>query len=843
MAVGGAKRVANMTAADSLREWLRTEVRTILDRKASSPPLVLWCDPERAWRDLLRAAAEGGTFELWSGGEHELVLRERLVEAPPHARVVWLPVAAEDISYLKVFELQAERVWTEPLIAALARYGVPIHRHHEADLRSLLPAHAREWVDQPRAAWHELTPGNAKSALVDDDQILGVLAKRGVSLASLLDADRITVFARRVEEDFGLPAYTLEHDDEWRVAATARLLVTEAAARVPAAPPADAERIIGPGQARDRALKLLDHWKKDVELMSAFEDLVRHADTVASLVSWARNVRVEIPPLMSRAVEDALLAREIDQLAPLESFEPLVRRLEERAPFYQTHAEGFWGNRADQQVGWGSLLALSQAAACLRSHASADATWKMPHDPVAWFTSTGWRVDHHGEILFREDPALPSGLHGVRARLRRAYLRHVDHSNAALSDLLHHHGVNALALPFAGEVLAAARPPKDPMATLVLDACRYDLGERLAELINRGEPARRAEVRAARAPLPSITALGMPFALADSAADLTVELTTEDPPQWRVTARDSKQDLTAAEARREWLRHRFKLKAAAITNVSAIVDGQPPTPKEAGRLLFVFGAELDKQGHEGELELKGADDYLERYVNAIRRLRDAGYTTVAVVTDHGFIHWAPEKDEVDAPPTGEVSWKSRRAIVGRDLSHPTAIAVDVPRSSVECRVPRSVNAFRTYGRIGFFHGGATLEELIIPVVVIRWPKKTEKVAAVLVPLTEITSLKPRIMVRPGASDHLPGFGTDTKRVGRQVVVKIVDPKTGRQFFHSQGSVPIEPEGSEQTLVLVRKEGETCPRGARLHIEVRDADNDERLDHADVELRIDLEEWD
>ena len=83
--------------------------------------------------------------------------------------------------------------------------------------------------------------------------------------------------------------------------------------------------------------------------------------------------------------------------------------------------------------------------------------------------------------------------------------------------MLYQHGVDALGLSFAGEVLAKARPTKDPMAVLVLDACRYDLGARLAETVEKGEPARRAEVLAARAPLPSITALGMPFALADEA--------------------------------------------------------------------------------------------------------------------------------------------------------------------------------------------------------------------------------------------------------------------------------------------------------------------------------------
>lgn len=826
---------------DTLRTWLRGEVRAVLDSNTSPPPLMLWCDPDRAWRHLLTAAAEGGGFELWAEGEHELILRDRLLKSDPAPRVVWLPVASEEIGYLKVFELQAEGVWTESLVAALARFGVEIARDHEAGLRDMLRAYAVEHIDQPRSSWRDLTPGSAKSALVDEDQILAALARTDARIVDVIGEARLGIFTRRVTEDFGLPAPFLGKDDEWRTAATARLLVTEAATRVPAEPPGDGDKIIAPGTARDRALKLLDRWQKHIELMGAFEDLSRQADGTTSLVYWARNLTGSIPALASRAGEDALLQKEVDRLAQLDEFEPLARHFEEREPFYAAHTRGFWGCRAEQKVAWQSLLSLARAAVLIRQQVEVEKGWKTPRDAVAWFTASGWEIDRQGEQLFRDDAGLPGGLHGVRGRLRRAYLRHLDRCNAAFSELLHHHGVDALGLPFAGEVLAKVRPPKDPMAVLVLDACRYDLGARIAEMLDKGEPARRADVQPARAPLPSITALGMPYALAENADRLTVEITKEPPVRWRVTASDGAQDLTAAEARREWLRKRFKLKPAATTDVKSVLDAGPPTPKESGRMLFVFGDEFDVQGHEGELKFAGADDHIERYVRVVRRLRDAGYPTVALVTDHGFIHWEPDRDEVESPPTGEILWRSRRAVVGRGLKHPTAIAAPVPGSDLECRVPRSVNAFRTYGGIGFFHGGATLQELVTPVVVFRWPKKAEKVAAVLTPVSEITSLKPRVEVKPGVGQGTM-FGADTNTMSRQVVVKVVERGSGRRLFKSD-SHKIEPEGQPLTVVLEREPDEVCPRGTRLQVQVRDADNDEILDRCDVELKVDLEEWD
>ena len=74
--------------------------------------------------------------------------------------------------------------------------------------------------------------------------------------------------------------------------------------------------------------------------------------------------------------------------------------------------------------------------------------------------------------------------------------------------------------------------------------------------------------------------------------------------------------------------------------------------------------------HDGQLKITGADEHLRRYVQAIRKLRDAGYNRVIVLSDHGFFHWQPEDHEiVDDLPTGEVLWKHRRAMVGHDLSH------------------------------------------------------------------------------------------------------------------------------------------------------------------------------
>ena len=92
---------------------------------------------------------------------------------------------------------------------------------YERDLVLLLPAHAREWFDQPESAWKELSPGVAKGSLVDDHRMLEALARE---FDRFKEEDRFGIFARRALEYFVLSDPSEMAEENWQVGATARLL-------------------------------------------------------------------------------------------------------------------------------------------------------------------------------------------------------------------------------------------------------------------------------------------------------------------------------------------------------------------------------------------------------------------------------------------------------------------------------------------------------------------------------------------------------------------------------------------------------------------------------------------
>ncbi len=845
------------TTSNSFSNWLRQQILQNLNKNTSPPPFIIWCDPYRVWKDLLQTVANEGGFELWADETHELILREKFYKFPRSPRVVWLPVSRGEITYFKVFESQAEEVKEVSLLSALSDYGVEIPSEQIPDLEPLLPAHVKEWFNYPLEHWKDnLSKGQLKTSLIDDDLFLQILASYGKPLDTFITDDRISVFNRRAIEDYGLPPLfdnKLKNNnlgvldiDQWRIQAAAFLLVTDAMVKSPENPPTDKDRIIPQGASRERALKLLSRWQKQIDLVGNFEKLAIEADKITTLQYWAKSCKKLSRPFASYVVENILFQKEIEYLDSLDTFEVLARYLDEKITDYQTHAHGFWGKDAHSKIPWWYLVDMAKIASLLHQQTRIETAWKSPADAVTWFTRIGWQVDHAGEVLFCENTEMPGGLAGIRTTIRKAYLRHLDRINLAFSELLSHAGVTSLNLPFAGDVIKDSvekASSKEPVAVLVLDACRYDLGCRLAELLNHGEPAPRAVICQAIAPIPSITALGMPFTLPGLSSHLNVELHISKDMPWSVTTEGFSGNLSIAENRQKWLKKKHKLKDHAMRTIENVLNPETAniiSVKSLGKLVFVFGDDFDD--HDEKLKPLGLDQILERYARVVRRLRSAGYTKVFVVTDHGFFHWEPETDEVQPKPIGEILWTSRRAVVGHNLKHPTAISCKATGSALDCTIPRSINAFKTYGGLGFFHGGATLQELIIPVVTVQWPKKAQKIGVVLKPVTQIVSLAQKIEVAPAAIRRNLLGGVDENLLSRQASAKIQDPVTGKLIFKAKNSISLDPDGGSKTLELIKVEGAEAKMGSKLDIVLFDADDEEILDRNSVILQVELDEW-
>ncbi|MFH1983214.1 MAG: PglZ domain-containing protein [Pseudomonadota bacterium] len=818
----------------SLKSWLVDQIRNVLSKPVIQAPFIIWCDPQRQWRELLHKAC-GDEIELWTDECHELLLRHRFVKEERRPRVIWVPICRADLSYLRAFEGEA-RFWEINLLEALREYGVEISRSQEDEFREDLLAYALAKIDEPLSKWKTITPDE----LISTGLILTVLADLEKPIEEKIGDEKRHLFNRRITADFGFPEPETAEPDKWRARVVACLLATDATEKLGIE--AFVDGIIPPGNCRKRALALLDQWQRDLQLLPNLEILSIKADALLNFQPlMAKGPFPLSEPLASFKAETVLFQEELSQIKAFDKSQELAIYLARKTESYRRHAQGFWGQRTNRKVPWESLAAVGQAADVFRKNDGAERAWHNLKEAISWYVEQGWEVDTHGEALMQEWPAPEEALFAIQKILRQTFVQILDRTNTLFAELASkdRFWMQQAGLPYAGEALKERLDDNnEPAAVIVVDAFRFELAMCLAQRLNGEHASPVAAVTACMAPIPTTTELGMAYVLPGVASSLKIDVDAEK--GWQVHTDGFEQNLAIAEARRKWLVSVYGIKSSHILSIAAVLKSGVNIPK--AKTVFLFGDEFDTQGHEGELALSGPESYLDRYAHVIRKLRDAGYGRIFLTTDHGYFHHVPEIDEVAEKPGGQLLWVTRRAVVGKHLIHKTALLTQVAGSDLECLTPRSVGAFKTYGGMGFFHRGATFQEWIIPLVCIQWAKKSQKTGIVIKPIDAISTQEPIVELEPETRSKKDLFGEIADGyLGRQICIKVRDEASGKVLFKSN-SIAVSPKDEVRQVRLEKVPGAEGRYGQKLNLVVIDADSEEILSIAAVTLKLDIDEW-
>ncbi|EMR73249.1 PglZ domain-containing protein [Thaumarchaeota archaeon SCGC AB-539-E09] len=556
-----------MTKQESFKQWLTSQINELLQDQYH---FILWLDPWSNWREILQDTSENN-FQLWIAEEHELKTRDKIKNTQKGPRVIYLPKSREELTYLKVYEHQAVRVIQSTLVQALADYGVLIPRETQEEIQDQLPTLVKEWLDKPKSHWKELTAGNVRDTIIDNETILEILSNRD---PNSLSHEKRSLFTRRIVEELGLPDPIDTDPHTWRTRALASMLYTEATQQNPQDPPPKTKKTIEDPQ-RERALKLLSRWSKQIDLVPKLQELIKQADETASLRYWAQNQPTLPKPLMSNQAEAIFFQQETQKLnqKPLDQ---IITHLKQNIQKYREHSEAFWGNPryVDDPIPWSKLAELSETAIILHHNQDTYKNWKTTKDVVTWYTETGWKIDHAAENLFINYKELPGKLLSFRTTLQKRYTRFLDHTNQTFSELIAAQGIESIDLQYPGEITENYIKTKETTAFLVLDACRYELGQRLTEKINKAEPVKRAQIKTSIAPIPTITELGMAFTLPGAPNTIKPQINDN---KWLVSTRDPT-NLSIKNSRIEWLRKNYKLKDNAFLKIDDFLS-KPQTQK------------------------------------------------------------------------------------------------------------------------------------------------------------------------------------------------------------------------------------------------------------------------
>ena len=159
-------------------------------------------------------------------------------------------------------------------------------------------------------------------------------------------------------------------------------------------------------------------------------------------------------------------------------------------------------------------------------------------------------------------------------------------------------------------------------------------------------------------------------------------------------------------------------------------------------VVYIYHNRIDHTGdkiHSEGQAFEAAEKALEDIILLMKKLTAANASNILVTADHGFIyqHRALEDSDFSSVDVegDTVLYKDRRFVLGKGLAERPGLRKFSPDQlglvgEVEVQVPKSINRLRLQGSGSrFVHGGASLQEVVIPVLRIN-KKRQSDVSAV-----------------------------------------------------------------------------------------------------------------
>ena len=265
--------------------------------------------------------------------------------------------------------------------------------------------------------------------------------------------------------------------------------------------------------------------------------------------------------------------------------------------------------------------------------------------------------------------------------------------------------------------VVASRPV--PVAYLLVDAMRYEMGQ---ELAGRLAQATEVVIRPAIAALPSITPVGMAALLPGAAGTFSVVTS-----KGKFGASVDGVFLPDLTARQKFMKSRIP-EIADLTLDEVLSTNTKGLQKKIGdaKIIVVRSTEIDGAGENTTTTLYARrimDRVVEDLARCLQRLAGVGVGEAVITADHGHLFFAEDRDpsmRIDAPG-GETVDLHRRCWIGRGgTTPPGSVRVSGPKlgynSDLDFVFPTSTAVFKSGGDLAYHHGGPSMQELVIPVI-------------------------------------------------------------------------------------------------------------------------------
>ena len=806
--------------------------------------------------ELLEYDAERRRGQIWI--KHRIHRRPEARPAGEGGRrrfVVWLPFAEDRLEHSgpdgePACDLLAEyRVagvtWRgdgrrPTLFRFLKQAGVVLpgapgeqRRLYEGGRDSLLAKYAARFAEQPAPFWGGLLSAElAQSRLIGDlDQtILDLAVSPETTWRDLDERGLVPELLALVRDHYGFEGPG-DRPAAWVAAFVSALALTETFLGY--GEPADfplAGRL-PPVAARPHHRQLLQRWLRDSESRSAWDRWILEVEATVDLSGWARG-----KPGFCFGFPHLVRMR-WRQVA--EAFADAAPKSSTTGAFFRKHGgliarEAEYSRASPNPAGaWVLLHRLQKlVAACEQATQRAEEA-----DTVGAlarvFVDRAPTVDAmHLDVLRHAEQQDQAAVAAVADRVYATYTntlnsrffeRYIDNGNADIPEL-----------PFVTEHLEARLwTGSVRRAVLVVDALRYDC----AHLVRQALPNLDVQIEPVRAALPTVTPVGMTALLPLSTTRVSFDVKGNGLHP-RLDGKDA-----ALRGNRIAFLEAFGADCRPIDDVEACAK----PPDALGDLLVVFGhEEVDQLGHaSADVLVRHVHLEIERIARLVRKLHGWGYPEVHVVTDHGFI--LLDRDRLPDEVVCDQNWcrvrKARFALVPAKADLPVESLPFDWDPTLRVALPPGLAFFQA--EQAFSHGGAALQELVIPHLVSRSQvaAETRIGVEVVVPVSPLLRAAVKVTLRPALPDSPSGGQMALfPATGRTVSLDVLrtDEQGTQTSVLAAGrpkEVRVDADAGERSATLFFDSAQSFSSGERLDLDIRDVETTEQFPPGGVTLTV------
>lgn len=701
----------------------------------------------------------------------------------------------------------------------------------EGGRESLLAKYAARFADRPASFWSgTLTAEIARTKLVGDLEktILDLAADPDVAWKTLNIQGLLPDFLEMVRDRYGYHATPDASASEWVRGLVEVLALTETFLGYGEARDFPFTDRLPPIRLREHHLQLLHRWLRDAEARPVWDRWISEVEPHLDLSLWS-----EAKEGFSFGLPHLVRLRWRNTLA---SFEKSAARSSTTETFFANYRDSIrremeYAKASPNPVGeWRLLAALDDLLEnCRTAIARIDAATEV-HQLASLYVQEAPRID--GLDLQIASGALRRALPSVGRVASRVYAGYANRLNEKFFRLFVQHdgalaGFDCVTTHLQKEVWSRSTR----QAVVIVDGFRLDAAYAVQDELR----SYATEIHPMLAVLPTVTPIGMTALLPLKGLSVSFEYHNGNL-RPMVKGKD-----TSIRANRLALMTEFGADCREIE----VLENTAMRPETLGALLVVFGhEELDHIGHgSADALVRHLSIEVDRLATVIRKLHQWGYPEVHVVTDHGFILL----DEEKLPPTVncQKDWcyvrKERFALVPSSADLPLTTLPFAWDKSIRVALPPGLAFF--IAEKAFSHGGAALQEMVIPHLVSRAPIEARRIGIdVMVPVADLTRASVRVILRSKQpAEAEPGQLALFHELGRTLRLDVLRLSEGskKSVLASGGpkEVSIEQGGAEIPVTLFFNSAESFRKGEVLQLDVRDADTLETFPTGGTKLTI------